>query len=409
MPPFFGSHKSKPTPRQVAEHLLRIFPIYDARIFFQAWSNDRETHRNLFPQLFEGEVVLTKEQLNQIFTDCVETKESDEIKNAKPLSLTGTEFLALKLPKPSWIIDHVIPKGGLVAFSGKPGAYKSFFALWLAMRASAGLPLFDDCDTDFFCKQDTELTPTMFIEEENTQILTQDRYKGLRRVQSDFLHFRVEQQFKMQDRAWREALLADVEAKGIGMIIVDPFSSVMGLENENDNAEVAIVMDLIRKEFINKGITIVFIHHPSKGDTDGKNLRGAGDILGKCDIHLHFEKDAVDKRIVTVSYEKMRLLPDDEVQNFKMRICGDPLFHDGRFRYLGPAKPKHEEERDLLADEIKKNMLTGESYTKSHLAKECGQRIENDRFKSAWKLLEEKGEIRTTFETKNGHPLFRLN
>lgn len=326
----------------------------------------------------------------------------------KPCAISGSDFRLLKLPPPSWLVERVIPKGGLVAFSGKPGSYKSFFALWLATRTSCGLPLFEDLETDFFCKQDTDMTPTMFIEEENTQILTLDRYKGFKEINADNLFFRVEQQFKMQDPEWRAALLEDVNNKGIGLIIVDPFSSVMGLQNENDNAEVAVVMDIIRTDFINKGITVVFIHHPSKGDSDGKNLRGAGDILGKCDVHLHFEKDTVDKRLITVSYEKMRLIADDDVHNFKMRLTGDSLINDVRFRYLGEAKSKFEAEREKLALEILACMIRGEQYQKSKLAENVGQKLQNKQFVASWEFLEKEGKVSTCLDTKNGHPLFRL-
>lgn len=386
-----GPNGLRPTPRQIAKQLFETFSVVDAHPLYKSWCSY---------------FLIDEEESNQAFKAELEAKEfwdARKAKDAKPSSLSGTEFLALSLPKPEWIIDRVIPKAGLVAFSGKPGSYKSFFALWLAMRASAGLQLFDDLETDFFCKQKTVMTPTMFIEEENTQILTQDRYKKLKKVPSDNIHFRVEQQFKMQDPLWRMALIEDIQTKGIGLIIVDPFSSVMGLQNENDNAEVATVMDLIRTDFINKGITVVFIHHPSKGDTDGKNLRGAGDILGKCDVHLHFEKDPNEKDLISISYEKMRLIADRDVQNFKIRITED------QFKYIGLTKPKFIEERETLAALIRENMVMGEKYTKSVLAKDIGQKIENPKFKAAWDWLLQNDLIVMCSESKNGHPLFRLN
>lgn len=329
-------------------------------------------------------------------------------KSDKPSAISLDDFLALDFPDPKWLANKMIPQGALVAFSGKPGSYKTFFAIWIAKRIAAGLPIFEEMDEEFFCKQTVIQTPILFIEEEQSQPLTFSRLKSLRKTPGVDFHLRIDQGFKMQDETWRKALLADVAHKGIGLIIMDPFSSVMGLENENDNAEVSQVMDLIRKEFISKGITVIFIHHPSKGDTDGKNLRGAGDILGKCDVHLHFEKDETDKRQITVSYEKMRLVPDDEVENFKMRITGDALLHDQHFRYLGPAKPKGEEEREELAEAIKKNMAGGELYGKKVLAESVGQKLNNKKFIGAWEFLEKNGHITASFEKKHGNAQFRL-
>jgi hypothetical protein len=346
--------------------------------------------------------------IEAVYRDALLKMEEKGEGSAKPPSISGPEMRAQNLPKPSWIIEKVLPEGGLIALSGKPKSFKSFFALWMAMKAASGLPLFDEMDEPFFCQQDTNVTPTMFIEEENTMLLTYNRYIGLRKVPDDLLHFRVEQQFKMKDETWRVQLLKDIQEKRIGLIIMDPFSSVMGLKDENSNAEVAEVMDIIRHEFVRNGISVAFIHHPAKGDGDGKNLRGAGDILGKCDVHLHFERDELDKRMFTVSYEKMRLVSEEEIQNFRVRLTGDHLVGDGHFRYCGVAQTKGETAREELCKEILACMMPEERYLKSELAKETGQKLGNDKFKNAWAKLEKDELIITCFEKKNGHPFFRL-
>lgn len=311
----------------------------------------------------------------------------------KPPSINDVEMEALVLPRPEWLIHKVIPKGGLVGISGRPGSQKTFFSLWLGLRVAEGLPLFESMETDFFCEQQTMITPTMIIEEENTLILTKDRRRGLKTPCTPRFHYRVSQGFKLQDKTWREALLADVEEHQIGLIIMDPFSSVMGLDNENDNAEVAVAMDLLRKDFIDKGITIIFIHHPAKGDGEGKGLRGAGDIFGKCDVVLNLEKDAVDKQTITVSYEKMRLISELEVQNFKMRLTGDSYIGQAEYRYLGEAASKTDTERNKLKEDIKGFMQAGLAYNRSEVAAGIGSRSSNDRFDAVWKKMVNEGEI----------------
>jgi archaellum biogenesis ATPase FlaH len=327
-----------------------------------------------------------------------------------PLAIDGDTFRATKFPKVEWIVNKMIPKGSLVAISGIPGSYKSFFALWLATRTAAGLPLFEigTEDEPYFCEQKTEKTATMFIEEENTAIMTHARYVGFKTPPSNALYFRIDQNFKVKKPEWLKALMEDVDKYKIGLIIMDPFSSVMGLEDENDNAEVSAVMDLIRKTFLDRGVTVVFIHHPSKNAEGGANLRGAGDILGKCDVHLHLEKDEIDRKQVIVSFRKMRLISDDEVTSFKMRASGDSGLGDMSFRYLGEAVPKAEEERNALGRQILALMTPGESYQKSVLASEVGQSHRNKKFISAWQQLEATGKLKPGIEKKNGHPLYYL-
>lgn len=54
-----------------------------------------------------------------------------------PLRLYSTVEL-LRLPPPTWLIDQILPAGGLVGLYGAPGSFKSFVALDLAMSVATG-------------------------------------------------------------------------------------------------------------------------------------------------------------------------------------------------------------------------------------------------------------------------------
>lgn len=56
-----------------------------------------------------------------------------------PLRLYSTTEL-LNLPTPTWLIDKVMPAGGLVALYGPPGCGKSFIALDIAFSIGTGRP-----------------------------------------------------------------------------------------------------------------------------------------------------------------------------------------------------------------------------------------------------------------------------
>jgi hypothetical protein len=380
----------------VADQLLQMFGVVEARQIFGVWASQNAK---------------TQEEIDTAFAASASSKEfleSRQDKTKKPEPITARELRSMDLPPQEWIISKILPKGALVAISGVPGSFKSFFTLWSGLRAAEGLPLFEELDEPFFCEQKTVKTPTLFIEEENSLPEVYKRLRSLKTPVGDNLFFHVDQGFKMCDESWRNSIVEFVESKKIGLIIMDPFSSVMGLVDENNNAEVAETMDLMRKTFIKRGVTVVFIHHPAKGDGTAKNLRGAGDILGKCDMHLHLEKDKKDKKQVNVSYEKVRLVSEDEVSNFKMRIAGDGLNGELRFRYLGRLKSKTQLEHEELAEEIKALMTAGENYGKSELSKEVGTNFRTVKFKEAWKILLGSGQIEQSLEKKNGHHLFHL-
>ena len=56
-----------------------------------------------------------------------------------PFRLYSTEEL-LRMPPPHWLVDTILPAGGLVALYGQPGEGKSFVALDLALSVASGKP-----------------------------------------------------------------------------------------------------------------------------------------------------------------------------------------------------------------------------------------------------------------------------
>lgn len=46
----------------------------------------------------------------------------------------------LKLPPPTWLVEGILPAGGLIGLYGEPGSFKSFIAIDIAMSIATGLP-----------------------------------------------------------------------------------------------------------------------------------------------------------------------------------------------------------------------------------------------------------------------------
>ncbi len=319
------------------------------------------------------------------------TGKDEEQEPINPVIFSHKELLELDIPPMHWIVNRMIPNPGLTLISGKPGSYKTFFAFWLGMRASAGLPIFDEFDEPYFCTIDGEQPmgkiSTLFIEEENSKQLMKHRAHGMKVFEVGDIFYMIDEGFKFTDERWREAIKETITQKGIKLLILDPFSSVMGLNNENDNAEVSKIMDIVRKEFVNMGLSVIMIHHPSKGNGDGLNLRGAGDILGKCDVHLSLEVENPLDKIIKVCYQKFRVEDISKVSNFNMRLSGDSDFRDLRFRYIGKALSKTVEKRNELAEQIMIAIDDGEEREQREIADMVNQKPSNKKFIHAWKSL----------------------
>lgn len=317
---------------------------------------------------------------------------------AAPLS--WSELDSLVIPPTEWLYTKFLPFPGLMALSGVPGSYKTFFALWLAMRLSLGKRLFDDFLTTSGVGDIPEpirQVPVLFLEEENTIQLIKERVFGFQRgaLPTPNMFFAVECGFKVRNPEARDYLLAFIAEHKIKLVVMDPFSSVMGLDNENDNAEVSGVMDILRHEFVKAGVSVLFIHHPSKSAEGGKNLRGAGDILGKVDVHVALEVSDDDPKLISVSYEKMRVMDSTLLSDFNMRLEADPDGRNMRFRYDGKLIEKFMAERDELRLEILAAFVVGEEVSQKTIAERVGSNEKGSQFRNVWIALVEAKQILT--------------
>ena len=77
----------------------------------------------------------------------------------KPMKTMNAEELSeLPFPPPAFIVKDLIPRGlSVLAGAGKTG--KSWLVLWLAMRVSQGLPVWErptqQCEVLYLCLEDT--------------------------------------------------------------------------------------------------------------------------------------------------------------------------------------------------------------------------------------------------------------
>jgi|TARA_R100000049_G_C1948374_1_gene94559 hypothetical protein len=228
-----------------------------------------------------------------------------------PLSdfLIDEATLAAKdIPPTKWLFPMLLPSPALVGLVGRPGAYKTFFAHWIARRLSQGKSLFNDHDADPEWKKvgyGKEIK-TLIIEEEMGEEIVQERVHIVQEHKQENIYWMMNSGFNLGEKERVEELVKIIEEKEIKLLVLDPFVTIAGLKDENDNAEASKIMKILLDKFVNDGpkITVIFIHHPSKS-SDGDVMRGAGDILGKC--YMGFAMDKIkDSTEISVKCVKSR-------------------------------------------------------------------------------------------------------
>lgn len=241
-------------------------------------------------------------------------------KTLKLVPMTDKEMCEADIPEPKWFFPMLMPKPGMVFLTGKPGAGKTMWAMWMARRISSGLPLFNVCESQpqFGLGEGHIPTRVLFIEEEMSHIHLKERGNQMFRYEESDknLIWWINSGMKLKEVNHMKQLVEFVAANGIQVIFMDPFSSVAGMIDENSNAEAAVVMDMVRDLLVEEvGCAVVFIHHPAKDDAGSSSVRGAGDMTGKCDLGLKLESISDDQLRLKISYIKKRIIPQN-TRNF---------------------------------------------------------------------------------------------
>lgn len=79
-----------------------------------------------------------------------------------------------------------------------------------------------------------------------------------------------------------EHLIKEIREKDLGVVLIDPFVSAHGV-NENDNMAISAVVDQLRFLAEATGCSIGLVHHTRKGngtEADVDSVRGAGSLIG---------------------------------------------------------------------------------------------------------------------------------
>lgn len=178
--------------------------------------------------------------------------------------------------RPVELIEDFVPSGGVMVLAGAPGLGKSFTALSWAAAIAEG--------SEWFGRR-VRQAPVVYVLGEGwggfgDRIAAWQKDNG--RPMSEQVHFvnGVPLGVNLKDPDAVQQLIAQVEPVRPGLIIVDTFSVLARVSNENDNAEVAAVMFNVNAIAQATGATVMLVHHVTK--TTG-SVRGASAFVGNAD------------------------------------------------------------------------------------------------------------------------------
>jgi predicted transcriptional regulator len=207
---------------------------------------------------------------------------------------------AKQLPPTEWLIDGLIPKGGLCGLIGDSGTGKTFYALDLAAQAA-------------------DRAPVMFVVTEGAdgfpkRIRAWEQHHH-RAMSPDMRHARTTK--NLLDIKEVHQLIYDARHLKPGLIVFDTLSNSMPGGDENSSKDMTTLIahcNLIREA---TGAAILLVHHTTK---DGKSYRGHSSLKGAMDMMI--EMSGSD-RVFTVKCAKSKDSEPFQKQHLKLLPVAD--------------------------------------------------------------------------------------
>jgi hypothetical protein len=188
-------------------------------------------------------------------------------------SMTAAELLNMPIEEIDWLVDGLVPIGGMLLLSAKPKAGKSVLARTLGMCLARGIPFLGRN-----VRQGTVLW--MCLDEGKETFVPAMRALGL--VATDQVRFYfVDPEKPEPPLAWLER---ECDALRPVAVVIDTLQDLVDVENLNDYAQVKRATNVLKKMRDRYGVAQVCIHHNNKGDPKRKDTGRMDSALGSVAI-----------------------------------------------------------------------------------------------------------------------------
>lgn len=310
-------------------------------------------------------------------------------KEFKPKSIN--QLMETQFPPQRWLVEGLMPLGGITLLSGAPESYKTWVMLDTVVSVAEGKPLFG--------KFNTTRTKVLVIDEESGERILQERLSALRANRNSPIYSE-----SMNGAVFTEDYvkhLVDWCIKNeIGLVVADSLSRIHK-GDESTAKDMSALFGLVRQLTI-AGISVVVLHHNRKSSPgfgySANDIRGSSDILASVDSAIALSTNRSGQ--VNVMQVKNRIAS-------KERPFTIELLEDDEYRYfdctaVGKSKDDEITERksailELITTDPSINQSTVYQYFAQVKTDVGGERA----IKAALDELVKDGELSTTRGEKN--------
>jgi len=202
-------------------------------------------------------------------------------------------FAAAIEAKPmEWVVDRMLPYGGLLLFSGKYGAYKSLWALFMAMGIESG--------TSVFGRKVLRKIPVLYVDRENHQQTVGERRTGIG-LPDNAVRYWGDWIDDVETPNLDDPHLVEFAIRERGVIIFDSLTDWLDGANENDPSAMTDIMRKFRR-LARLGAGVILLHHADKYRSA---YRGTTAIPAGVDMAMKAAK--TEDGVLQIREEKFRM------------------------------------------------------------------------------------------------------
>lgn len=201
--------------------------------------------------------------------------DSDPTESGYPL-MTLSKLRAK--PKPKWKVEGVIAENTICVIGGPTNIGKTFVGVDLTAHIALGLK-WEGRDVvqgrvAYLIAEGADFFPD--------RVTAWEQYNGQTVPEQDYLVYDGED-FNLSDSSAVQRMCATVARREIDVLVIDTLSQLGGLQNENDNVQMAVAVNAaVRIRRARPGCTVIIMHHANAQGF----LRGAKSLPGDVDTVL---------------------------------------------------------------------------------------------------------------------------
>ncbi len=251
-------------------------------------------------------------------------------------------LISKEYPEETWLIEKLVPEGGLTVIAGYPASYKTWVLLEIAIKLAEG--------QSFFNNFNVKKSKVLIIDEENGERMLQKRFKQMTDKKKMNIEVMSLQSFKLK---YTDNIIEYCIENSINAVIIDSLIRVHSGDENSSTAMSKIFRSF--KKFKQNNISLIFSHHNRKSGEKAPNpsedMRGSSETLAFVDSGISIRRNGKNEEIIVTQFKSR---DDKEIKPFKVAITENDFF---KFEYMGEVEEKEKKNKIDKAEEQIINIL----------------------------------------------------